>query len=132
MIVARSLHVAIALVATAGLLSLGGCSTETIRDLQEADRQACEEMGLRPGSPRYEDCVSTGAARYARDYDPDDYDHGYWGGGRNNRCTAPASPNGKCSGCQVSCGTNQQASCEQGQEWPDGSSCMRDASCDCR
>ena len=119
-------------------LSLGGCSEGTVRKLQEADSQNCQDMGLDPGTRRYADCMRTGSARYASQHafgdGGDRHDRDGWNdrpSRRNNTCSAPPSvPTGSCSGCQVSCGDGQ-AVCQQGDESPIPPTCMHPASCEC-
>lgn len=123
------------------LLLLAGCGPGTVRGLQEADNQNCQQMGLYPGTRAYADCMSTGSARYASQHSFSDNNRrhdNHWGDdnhGRNNKCEAPASsPTGACASCQVSCGPDKQASCQQGQEDGGGMvpvTCIRNASCEC-
>lgn len=133
--IARSILV---LAGAFAVLALAGCGAGTVRQLQEADSQNCQQMGLYPGSRDYADCMSTGSARYAsqRGFGDQNDRSGRWNDNRNNKCSArESSPTGACPGCQVSCGQDQHASCEQGRESGGGGvpvTCIQYASCECR
>jgi hypothetical protein len=134
--------------------ALQGCSSleEMGRQQDQYNRNRChDQFGLIVGSSEYARCVSMGANAYADAQKNAAVSPGAVvtpgvvvspAGGtviiapgapaQNNSCKAPASaPKGQCSSCAVSCGA-KQASCTPGEEWPDGSSCLKSAVCECR
>jgi hypothetical protein len=124
--------------------SVQGCASleEMGRQQDQYNRNRChDQYGLVPGSSEYARCVSMGANAYAdAQKNPPPPAAGAviiapgvvipTGQPQNNSCTAPSSPKGQCSSCEVSCGA-KQASCTAGTEWPDGSGCIKSATCEC-
>lgn len=125
------------LTAVAALLSMvAACgATNLVQQQRLYNQQTCQQYGLIPGTGAYIECISDGADVYAQSHSV----HAAapfrpWGPvPRNSSCNAPASPSGSCASCSVTCVSGQQATCQQGQEWPGGSpTCMREAQCSCK
>jgi hypothetical protein len=140
MISCKTLTCATVIFALAGALQSCSSMQQMAQQQDQYNRNRChDQFGLNVGSTEYARCVSMGANAYAEaQKNPQPASPGAAAvvlvpaaQAQNNGCQAPASaPKGQCASCSVSCGA-KQASCTPGEEWPDGSSCLKSAVCEC-